>query len=325
MKNKIKLLSALLIVIFSISLCTVPALATDPTDVDTTPVPTESIPVETDPPVTDPPSTEPTVTEAPTTQPTTKAPTTKPTYRETEETVYTTASTAATTRVQNTTSVQYYTNSTQQQYDYDYQETQASTPPATMTTERKQIDEDTLDKSDWEEIRNELMNSNGSGNGADSFDFIKNNTKREDDGMWLLVGGILLIIVGVGIIGFYIAYVIRKKRYLDKRNNSRSGRRGGTGSGGAAARNPRSPRGNGSDKEGYYRSPKDYSSSEKRQVNRRSKFDTGEIEIPRNRYSERPARSSGSVTRSGARNSGSGRTGATRSSSPRSGSGTRYR
>ncbi len=266
MKNKIKLLSGLLIVIFSISLCTISAFAVPDDDVIATqPVVTE--PVATEPVVTTPEPTE-IETMAPTVPPTTKAtkPKTEPT---TKQPVYTTKPA--------TTATQYQTQSTQY---YTAQATVAPTQPPILATDGNRVDEKTLNDSDWEDIKNQLLNNGDDGKGADNFDFIHNNSDNEDNGMWLLVTGIVLVVIGVAVIAFWIVYGVKKKRCLDKRKDS-------------DRRNNRRP----SYEDNHYprRDRRETTPYEKRQINRRSKYDTGEVELPRNRHSQnRPSSRGGS-------------------------------
>lgn len=259
MKNHIKQLSVALVAIFCILLCTFQAFATPDVVTDTTPVQTEA-PVVTEAPIieTEPvteapivetePATEP-ATEATTaaTQPKTQA-TQKPTYATQSPTVAATQATTSYVAAQTTPAVNNYVDD-----DDDNNQNQSST----LYDSDKRVDTNDLDDSDWAEITERLKNNNGSSSTGDDFGFIQNNNDDGDNGLWILIVGILLILAGIGIIATLIALHIKKKNGLSNNKNDK---------------NPPSDKSNGG---------KRVSPTEKKQINKRSKYDTAEVYIPR--------------------------------------------
>jgi len=256
MKNQIKQLCVALVAILCISLCTIQAFATPDVITDTNPVQTEA-PIVTEAPTvaTTPPTEAPTVAPPtePVTQPATEAPTkaTQPATQATQQPTYATKAPTTATAPPATSAYQPAQTSPAVNNNQSVDNNQ-SQPTDTFDSD-KRVDTDNLDDSDWAEIT-ERLKGNGSKNTGDDFGFIQNNNDDEDNGLWILIVGILLILAGIGIIATLIVLHIRKKKGLSKDK-----------------KNPPRNSGNG----------KRVSPTEKKQINKRSKYDTAEVYIPR--------------------------------------------
>lgn len=256
MKNKIKLLSIVLIVTFCLSLCTITTNAVTATVNKIGEPIAETVPVATDPPVetepvatqepTQTPTQEPTqaptqqITQEPTqpiTQPPTQAPTERPTQQETVNRP--TRETTPAPNVDSTTPVVQNDNSqsaTHSVYDVD-----------------GDVDTDNLNKKDWDELKDMLDGADGKGSAGGDFDFIQKNTRSGDNGLWILIVGIVCVVAGIGIIVAVIYFSKKKKKMLDAGNFESDSKK----------------------------QEKKTTSQEKRQINKRSKYDTDEVYISR--------------------------------------------
>ena len=262
MKSRIKLLCVALIVMFSISLCTLQVFATpeaeQPGNNTAETVATEEPPVYTEPP-TEPDTNPP--TEA--TVPPTEAPTVPPTEATSSSTAATTPPTVAPTSPVTTTPVYGSNDEEPETYAQEDDNTDITPQSSFYDTDGKRVDTDNLKKSDWNEIAEMLKNADGSGDAHD-FGFIQNNNGGGDNGFWILFGGIALIVIGTAIIVFVIVFEIRKKKNLKNNKHNRNGK------------NPPAGKLNHSEPR-----KKPVTPAEKKQINRRSKFDTADVFIPR--------------------------------------------
>lgn len=109
-------------------------------------------------------------------------------------------------------------------YNYGNEETAAPEPTkSAQTTDYYQsndkVDEDELSKQDWDQIALSLQNADaGSG---DDFDFIKKNNSSADNGLWMPITGVLLILLALSGIGYVIySSVHRKKAAAGGRNTN---------------------------------------------------------------------------------------------------------
>lgn len=140
-------------------------------------------------------------------------------------------------------------------------------PSAALIKTDDDIDEKTLSSNDWSDISKNLKNADTSDSDGDDFNFIKNNTSKGDNGHWMLYVSLVLLALGVaGIAYFVISTVLnRKKRVaVGGRSNAPKGR---------SAQSQR------------YSSNDDYAddyTSSKKKPERRSKYDTAEIQLPKN-------------------------------------------
>lgn len=117
--------------------------------------------------------------------------------------------------------------------EYDYEGERSSTgeilyvggdqtyvPPATIPsttaalydTSKVKVDESTLTKSDWADIKQKLTASANTDNNPDTgdFAFIQKNTSVEDNGHWMLYLGFALI--GLGVIGIIFLIIKASER-----------------------------------------------------------------------------------------------------------------
>ena len=144
-------------------------------------------------------------------------------------------------------------------------------PSASLIKSDNNIDEKTLSSSDWSDISKNLKNANASGSDGDDFNFIKNNNSKGDNGHWMLYVSIVLLALGVaGIAYFVISTVLNKKKRVavGGRNNA-----------------PKSKSAQSAAKAQRYSSNDDYAddyTSSNKKSERRSKYDTAEIRLPKN-------------------------------------------
>ena len=140
---------------------------------------------------------------------------------------------------------------------------------AIYDAEDDDVSSDTLKKSDWAKIAEQLKNSNDAE--TDDFAFIRNNDPNgNNNGEWMLILGIAMEALGLGIITVLIVMKVRRNKAVKASVGGRGGRGGGTPSGRTA---PRS-------KEAQHRAqqaPRPQRISQKQ----RSKFDTADIAVPK--------------------------------------------
>ena len=258
MKNQIKQLCVAFVTILCISLCTVQAFATPDVVTDTAPPVQTEAPIVTEVPTvaTVPATVAPTVAPdtEPATQPETEAPTkaTQPVTHATQKPTYATKSPTTATNPPATNAYQpaQTTPAVNNNQPVDNNQSQ---PTDTFDSD-KRVDTDNLDDNDWAEIT-EKLKGNGSKSTGDDFGFIQNNNDDDDNGLWILITGILLILAGIGIIVTLITLHIRKKKGLSKDKKNPPSRNSGNG--------------------------RRVTPAEKKQINKRSKYDTAEVYVPR--------------------------------------------
>ncbi len=133
----------------------------------------------------------------------------------------------------------------------------------------RKIDDSELNSKDWKDIQTNLSKAGNSGSDSDDFAFIKNNDSKSDNGEWMLILGITLIILSAAGITYVIASNVSKR----KKAAAGSYHSGAHRTGGANTQ---------------YRSSRDYSdgyktsaaNGKKRRENSR-KYDTADVRIPR--------------------------------------------
>lgn len=149
--------------------------------------------------------------------------------------------------------------------EYDFGEVQEVSEAELYDVDKK-IDDSELSAGDWESIAKSLQNASNSGGGSD-FSAIKNNTSTEDNGLWMLITGALLIILAiVGITYVIISSMNAKKAYASS-GGGHSGRGGAHSSGGTGQRSR-------SDYNDGYGAP--------RIAKRKKRDDTAEVRLPKN-------------------------------------------
>lgn len=279
MSKRYKLITALLSIILTMSLFSITAYAVD-ADGDgyddetgeyivevTEPVYTEPVytePVYTEPVYTEPVYTEPVYTEPVYTEPEYTEPEyTEPVYDYTEDDYYSDYDDS-----QSNGSYNDYDFDTD--YDIDYSDDSYVAPETSpMYESDREIDDTELSKSDWDYIKANLSNADGSDDGVDDFNFIKKNDNKGDNGDWMLIVGVACILLSIA----GITYVIVSANVRRRKINS--------GAYATASSNPR------------YRDDDDYgdgyrtSRSEKKKADRSSKYDTADVILPRNKNGRR--------------------------------------
>ena len=140
-------------------------------------------------------------------------------------------------------------------------------PSASLIKSDDNIDEKTLSSNDWSDIAKNLKNTDTSGSDGDDFNFIKNNNSKGDNGHWMFYVSLVLLSLGVaGIAYFVISTVLNRKKRVTVGGRSNA---------------PKSK----SAQPQRYGSNDDYAddySSSGRKSERRSKYDTAEIQLPKN-------------------------------------------
>lgn len=266
MKTKIRATVITLILTLCLSLCTIQAFATN--EDGENPVATEA-PVVTQPPVvTEAPTQAPVVTEAPTQAVATQAPT-KSNITSSPKTSSKTYSSRTSSKSSKSsyvykapaaTSAQSGGSSYSSQSGNSNQSPNANAP--LYDVDEEPIDDDTLKKRDWAGIAEQLQNAENDdeGDDADNFDFIQKNNSSFDNGGWILIAGIALEVIAVGIIVTLIILAVRRKKKLKNKRVDSPQRSSNSRSGTAQ----RAQGGN-----------------QKRQVKKRSKYDTADVYLPR--------------------------------------------
>ena len=140
-------------------------------------------------------------------------------------------------------------------------------PSASLIKSDDNIDEKTLSSNDWSDIAKNLKNTDTSSSDGDDFNFIKNNNSKGDNGHWMFYVSLVLLSLGVaGIAYFVISTVLNRKKRVTVGGRSNA---------------PKSK----SVQPQRYSSNDDYAddySSSGRKSERRSKYDTAEIQLPKN-------------------------------------------
>ncbi len=140
-------------------------------------------------------------------------------------------------------------------------------PSASLIKSDDNIDEKTLSSNDWSDIAKNLKNTDTSSSDGDDFNFIKNNNSKGDNGHWMFYVSLVLLSLGVaGIVYFVISTVLNRKKRVTVGGRSNA---------------PKSK----SAQPQRYSSNDDYAddySSSGRKSERRSKYDTAEIQLPKN-------------------------------------------
>ena len=115
--------------------------------------------------------------------------------------------------------------------DYNNQETfyvgggqtyippKATAPSAPLiNSEKKNIDDNELKKSDWGDIASRLKSTGtitpAEDDGSGDFNFIQKNTAKEDNGHWIIIVGVLCLLLSVTGFIYLIASAIHRRRML---------------------------------------------------------------------------------------------------------------
>lgn len=233
MNKKIKLITLLLTLVFCVSSVTFTAFATEGEDTGSSVVAPTDTPVE-DP--VEPPADDDTVdtpVEDPTDEPVYDEPTepdyeepeyTEPDYDDTTssdtdydtdyETDYDDSSSSS------TGNGIYSNNSEEFYYEDDYYSNADSSGQTStysqddMFNDAGKVDVNELSNDDWNAIAENLANADQTDVGVDDFNFIKLNTSTEDNGLWMLITGGVLVALSVIGIGYVIVSSVKSKKKL---------------------------------------------------------------------------------------------------------------
>lgn len=134
------------------------------------------------------------------------------------------------------------------------------------------IDDSELSSKDWKDISANLKNAGSGGDDSDDFRFIQNNSSKGDDGNWLLIIGVVLVLLSIAGIVYFIAsgVLLRKKLAPAAAGAAHSG-----------------------STQSRYRSNDDYddgykvSKKEAKQKDRSRRYDTADIKLPKNKSKNR--------------------------------------
>lgn len=138
------------------------------------------------------------------------------------------------------------------------------------------IDENTLSSNDWNDIAANLKSASSSDSDSDDFSFMQNNSSKSDNGDWMLILGIVCLLLSAAGITYLIASAVMRRKKLKNGVSPQAsyGKRPAT----ATA--------------GYGRSRDEYSDgyrqpakSEMKNADKRHKFDTAEVRIPKSSQS----------------------------------------
>ncbi len=147
-----------------------------------------------------------------------------------------------------------------------YVEPVETAPSAALYDSNHKIDDNELSDNDWKDISANLKNASASdSDDGDDFNFIKKNDSTADNGDWMLIVGLVLLLLGIaGIVYVIASAVIRRK----KMKNMPTGQLATATSG-----------------SGRYRSNSDYDDgyrSERKKLDKSRKFDTADVKLPKN-------------------------------------------
>ncbi len=227
MNKKIKLITLLLTLILCFSTVGFSAFAVEGDVIDDAVSATEVPPVDdpVDPPVDDP--VDPPVDDPvdPPVEDPTDPPVDDPVYDDPTEPEYTepeyTEPDYDDPTSSNTSNNNIYSNNTEEfYYEDDYynnidSNAQTSTySDSDMFDNAGNVDVNELSNDDWNAIANNLANADKLDVGVDDFNFIKKNTSTEDNGIWMLITGAVLVILSILGISYVIISSIRSKKKL---------------------------------------------------------------------------------------------------------------
>ena len=147
-----------------------------------------------------------------------------------------------------------------------YVEPVETAPSAALYDSNHKIDDNELSDNDWKDISANLKNASLSdSDDGDDFNFIKKNDSTTDNGDWMLIVGLILLLLGLAGIGYVIASAVLRNK---KMKNMPSGEYAVAG---ASVR---------------YRSNSDYDDgykiSSKRENKKSRRYDTADVKLPKN-------------------------------------------
>lgn len=277
MNKHLKLITALLSIIFCASVFTLSVSAIDADGDGYDDETGEYIAEVTDPVYTEPVDTEPVYTEPETTVPETAVPeTTEPVETDPvyTEPVYNyeddTNDYDESNDSQSSDSYNDYDFDTDN-YDIDYSDEyyQSVAPTSSLYESDRVIDDSELSNNDWDEIKANLSNASSvEDDDSGDFGFIKDNDSSGDNGDWMLFAGLICILLSIAGIIYVIASAVSRRKKMNS---------------GAYTRQPAYAGASGlryssDDYNDGYRTP---SRSEKKKLDRSRKYDTADVKLPK--------------------------------------------
>lgn len=87
-------------------------------------------------------------------------------------------------------------------------------PTVELYDSDREISDDELSKNDWNEIAANLAKSSANTDGDDGgdFNFIKKNDSRSDNGGWILIVGIVLILLSIAGISYTVVSTVKNRK-----------------------------------------------------------------------------------------------------------------
>lgn len=149
----------------------------------------------------------------------------------------------------------------------------STAPSVPLIDSDHSIDDNELSSKDWKDISSNLKNAGNSGDDSDDFSFIQKNTSSGDNGNWILIVGVVLVLLSIAGIVYFIASGVLLRKKLAPSGASSASRSGGT--------------------QTRYRSNDDYddgykvSKKEAKQKDRSRRYDTADIKLPKNKGKNR--------------------------------------
>lgn len=153
-------------------------------------------------------------------------------------------------------------------------------PSASLYESDREIDDNELSDSDWNEISANLKNASLSDSDGDDFGFIKNNSSSGDNGDWMLIVGIICLVLAAAGIAYTVISIVMARKKLGKPAYAAGG---SSSASRTAARRATNDYG-----DGYRQSTQRNS----RQKSRSSKFDTADVYVPKSTGGKRYSNSS---------------------------------
>ena len=99
-----------------------------------------------------------------------------------------------------------------------YQPPVSTAPTAQLYDTDKKVDVNELSKNDWGDIANMLKNTGSADGDGDDFAFIQKNTSKNDNGHWIIIGGLLCILLSITGFVYLIASKIRRRKKIREGN-----------------------------------------------------------------------------------------------------------
>ncbi len=161
---------------------------------------------------------------------------------------------------------------------YDPPATTAASVPVYDVDSRK-IDDSVLSSKDWKDIQSSLNNAGDSNAGNDDFSFIKNNDSKLNNGEWMLILGIALIILSLAGITYVVIEMVKKRKGVTVGGHNQRKMPDRANPHNAVAHRPQNNR-----NDAAYKA---YQKTQQKKLNRSRKYNTAEVHIPKNSNGKR--------------------------------------